>query len=385
MRTDLRQIGPQAFLEKYLAVQARSVRQVLFAMGIQLPPDLDDVEDLQLLSILRIYLSREFKKREKLPDVNTSEDVARLLQSCRNIIVVTGAGISTSLGIPDFRSEDGIYSRLAKYQLADPQELFDITLFRQDPSIFYDFCRELLPEDRGYSPTHAFIRMLQDQGRLLRQYTQNIDDIESSAGIADDKLVQCHGSFKTATCLTCGLQVPGTSLFPAIKAGSIPQCPICTASSPNVASKASGTPPPTKRKRDSRRAPWEQDSSDEESREAESGLATLSSRGVMKPDITFFGEQLSTRFREQIVADRTRADLVLCIGTSLRVAPVAEIPNLVEKRVPQVFISREGPGRGYVFDVELAGACDAIVSDLAEKAGCRAEFDLIVHRGKVKH
>lgn len=363
LRRDLGRLGPQGFLEKYLVDADHLIRDILHAFGVKLPPDFDKVQDINFLSLLRIYLAREFNKREKLSHVITFDDVVTVLGQARKVIVITGAGISTSLGIPDFRSENGIYSRLEKYHLSDPQELFDIHLFRQDPSIFYDFCKELVPEDRGYSATHAFIRVLQDRGILLRQYTQNIDDIESTAGILDDKLIQCHGSFKTATCLTCHRQSPGHVIFPEIKAGRIPKCQTCLKLQDN-APKRKG-----KKKLD-----WDDQDSDSESE--------MMSHGVMKPDITFFGEQLDTKFKDQILQDRNEADLVLCIGTSLRVAPVAEIPNMMPKSVPQVFISREPAGKEYVFDVELLGACDEVVRQLAHAVGWSAALDDLVKLGK---
>lgn len=349
LKLDLKKLGPQRFLEEYLINQRRSIRSLLASFGVLLPPDFDDVEDMGLLQILRIYISREFNRREKLEHVNDFNDVVRLLKECQRILVITGAGISTSLGIPDFRSEGGIYSRLQKYNLTDPQEMFDIHLFRHDPSIFYDFARELLPEDRGYSATHAFIRLLQDKGKLLTQYTQNIDNIESTAGIQEDRLIQCHGSFRTASCLTCGRQVPGDSIFPEIKAGNIPRCKICST---------------TKKSR--------KDDSDEDDN---------SDLGVIKPDITFFGEQLKSSFKERIQIDRSRCDLVICIGTSLRVAPVAEIPNLIPASVPQININRDASHKDLTFDVELLGDNDQISTQLASACSWSAEFQSLVSEG----
>jgi NAD-dependent SIR2 family protein deacetylase len=120
-----------------------------------------------------------------------------------------------------------LYSRLEHLGLSDPQEVFDIELFRQDPSIFYTVAKDILPTEKKFSPTHAFIRLLQDKGKLLTNFTQNIDNLEANAGIVPDKLVQCHGSFATATCTKCRAKVPGSDIFDDVRKGVVPQCELC--------------------------------------------------------------------------------------------------------------------------------------------------------------
>lgn len=150
------------------------------------------------------------------------------------------------MGIPDFRSKDtGLYSRLEGLGLSDPQEVFDISMFREDPSIFYSIAKDILPTMSKHTPTHEFIRLLQDKGKLLTNYTQNIDNIESHAGILSEKLVQCHGSFATATCLQCGYKVPGEKIYPDIRKGAVPSCERCSNALLEVKSQ------PMKRKRSS--------------------------------------------------------------------------------------------------------------------------------------
>jgi NAD-dependent histone deacetylase SIR2 len=128
---------------------------------------------------------------------------------------------------------------LADYGLDDPhvsppssqltQDMFDIEVFRHDPSIFYSFAQKILPSTTAYSPTHAFLRLLQDKHKLLRVYTQNIDNLEQLAGVRDDKLVQCHGSFATASCMRCKLQVRGEEIREDVLRGEVPKCPACEA------------------------------------------------------------------------------------------------------------------------------------------------------------
>ena len=136
--------------------------------------------------------------------------------------------ISTSLGIPDFRSkETGLYSQLQHLGLSDPQEVFDISTFREDPSIFYSVAKDILPSTKKFTPTHAFIRLLQEKGKLLTNFTQNIDNLEGHAGILPEKLIQCHGSFATASCVECNYKVRGEEIYRDLKAGRVPRCDRC--------------------------------------------------------------------------------------------------------------------------------------------------------------
>ena len=95
--------------------------------------------NLALLPFTKLALSRILRRRQKLPQYNTIEDAIHLLKTRKNIIVLTGAGISTSCGIPDFRSSEGLYAKLqeeGRFDLDDPQQMFDIGYFREHPEVF---------------------------------------------------------------------------------------------------------------------------------------------------------------------------------------------------------------------------------------------------------
>ena len=121
-------------------------------------------------------------------------------------MVCTGAGISVSAGIPDFRSpKTGLYANLEKYNLPDPQAIFDIDYFNEKPEAFYKLANEFLDTSKfDPTPTHYFIKMLQDKGILQFNLTQNIDNLEEKVGLdLENKVVQAHGANRGATCAKC--------------------------------------------------------------------------------------------------------------------------------------------------------------------------------------
>jgi NAD+-dependent protein deacetylase SIR2 len=183
-------LGPEELINRTISAGLITAKKLLSAFDVR-PPNLEGASDSVYFNLLILAISRELSKRAKLQQYNTVDDAVALLKKSKNIIVLTGAGISTSLGIPDFRSKGtGLYSKLEHLGLNDPQEVFDISLFKQDPSIFFSVARDIMVETERYSPTHAFIALLQKHGKLLTNYSQNIDNLESKAGIDPSKLIQ---------------------------------------------------------------------------------------------------------------------------------------------------------------------------------------------------
>ncbi|OQR96300.1 hypothetical protein THRCLA_07322 [Thraustotheca clavata] len=252
--------------------------------------------------------------RHRLAIGTTMKDVVKLLEERKNIIVLVGAGISVSCGIPDFRSENGIYSIIQKMglNLPEPEALFDIDFFRVDPFPFFHFAMDFFKGSYTPSRTHRFLKELYDKGKLLRVYSQNIDGLEKDAGVPN--VVSCHGTLATASCMRCQKNVPTANLKleEVVAAQGIPLCDC---------------------------------------------------GGVMKPDITFFGQALSPKIRESLIQDAPKVDLLIVIGTSLQVSPVSDIPAYLPRSVPQILINMESVvARGTEgFDIELLGACDTVV------------------------
>lgn len=350
------------FLIKLLGFEIKD-REMISAIHSFVQPRAEDEEEtpvttfedplekkhaVRLIKDLQKAINKVLSTRLRLPNFSTVDTFVERLKSAKKILVLTGAGVSTSLGIPDFRSSEGFYSKIRHLGLDDPQDVFNFDIFMQDPSVFYNIAHMVLPPENIYSPLHSFIKMLQDKGKLLRIYTQNIDNLESYAGIKEEKLVQCHGSFATASCITCHWKLPGEKIFSNIRNLELPLCPYCY---------------------QKRREFFPNDSfSDEENANDHVTDGAMKSYGVLKPDITFFGEALPSKFHKTIREDILRCDLLICIGTSLKVAPVSEIVNMLPAHVPQVLINRD-PVRHAEFDLNLLGFCDDVAAYVAQKCG----------------
>ncbi|KAI5284511.1 NAD-dependent histone deacetylase sir2, partial [Ascosphaera acerosa] len=357
-------------------------------------------EDDAFFPYLVIGIDRELSTRNKLPQYNTVADAVRLLRESKNIVVLTGAGvrypplafprfpyfsarklmltptdalqISTSLGIPDFRSKStGLYSKLEHLGLNDPQEVFDIEVFREDPTIFYSIAGNILPRGDRCTPTHAFIRLLQDKGKLLTNYTQNIDNLEAVAGIAPDKLIQCHGSFATASCILCGYRVPGETIHGEIRRRVVPQCPRCLASRQGRGTKRKRNSGGVKQHKRNKSKRSYNNSDEEDDSNIPQGC------WMKQPDITFFGENLHDKYEHRLEKhDCDIVDLVIVIGTSLNVAPVKNMIGKIPPTVPQIFINRD-PVDHLDFDIDMLGNCDTVVAELCRRAGWDLRHEMI--------
>ncbi|KAL1622743.1 NAD-dependent histone deacetylase sir2 [Diplodia seriata] len=371
-RKRLREVGAGPFVYETVTTGKVSAKKLCTAFGLKPPSFLEGAPDSSYYQLLGLAIARELSKRHRLPEHSTIEDAARLLQKSKNIMVITGAGISqisTSLGIPDFRSKNtGFYSKLREMGFEDPEQVFDIHNFDEDPTIFYKLAGDILPDLYNWTPTHEFIHLLQQKGKLLTNYTQNIDNLESHAGIDPEKLVQCHGSWATATCRKCGHQIPGEEIFPNIREQKVAECKECI--------RQLAVPRPgMKRKRSSNGGSRKRRQSDDD--DDSDGQYDIPQPGVMKPDITFFGEGLPKRFFTRLKDhDKDITDLVIVIGTSMKVAPVSEVPQILSPDVPQIYISRD-PIRHIDFDVNLLGDCDVVVAELCRLAGWNLEHKMI--------
>ncbi|CAK9786205.1 SIR2-domain-containing protein [Cutaneotrichosporon oleaginosum] len=355
----LKEDGLVTFLRTYLA-GPHTLRKLLISLGIVPPRHLRaaSTPDILLLPFAKVALSRILRRRTKLAAHNSVADALALLRSARRIMVLSGAGISTSCGIPDFRSATGLYATLqaeGKYELDDPQQMFDIAYFREHPEVFYSFAKQIYPSNFVPSPCHRWIKMLEDRGVLLRNYTQNIDTLESQAGVS--RVLQCHGSFATASCLRCRARVPGHAIEEYIMEQRIPFCPTC------AAERRAQIAALKRDRKEKGKGKYDSDSDSDALDPWRRGEP-----GIIKPDITFFGQALDSAFDECLFRDREEVDLLVIIGTSLKVAPVSEVLSHIPHSVPQIFINLT-PVTHVRPDILLLGDADSIVSYLSHELG----------------
>ncbi|KAM9376587.1 NAD-dependent protein deacetylase sirtuin-3 [Pholidichthys leucotaenia] len=252
------------------------------------------------------------------------------LGRCKNVVVVAGAGISTASGIPDFRTPGtGLYANLEKYNIPYPEAIFNIDYFSNDPQPFFSLAKALYPGRHRPNYIHYFIRMLHHKGLLLRMYTQNIDGLEKLCGIPDDKLVEAHGSFATASCHLCYTSYPAEEAKYAIMNDNVPICTFCAA--------------------------------------------------TVKPDVVFFGEDLPQKYFLH-TKDFPKADLLIIMGTSLQIEPFASLVNTVRSTVPRLLLNRHAVGpfekvplrRG---DYMELGNLEDTVRRFAEMLGWNSEIE----------
>jgi NAD-dependent deacetylase len=195
------------------------------------------------------------------------ERLAALMDAKRPCVVLTGAGISTESGIPDFRSPSGVW---AQY---DPMEYATIDAFLEDPAKVWDFYgkRLVMLDEAQPNEGHRALAELENRGWVSAVVTQNIDRLHERAG--SRALVEVHGSIRTSSCLDCGTVVPFAEVVALLP---VPGCPSCGR--------------------------------------------------ILKPDVVMFGELLPEGAIGHALHLAATAGLLLVIGSSLEVYPVAGLP-----------------------------------------------------------
>ena len=323
-------------------------------------------------------------RRAVLGGTPSVEAVARLLREGigkerrpARVVVAAGAGLSVAAGIPDFRTPGtGLYDNLEKYGLPTPESVFTLNYFKERPQPFCELAKELIPGP--YQPTlgHCFLRLLEEKGLLLRLFTQNIDGLERMAGISPELLVEAHGSFADAHCVECRQQHSVRAWRKSIETAGEPlRCGAARAVEPPKAPPTAETLEELKKELETlpekRAAAWKisdfseltnvgmreaRIKSDLEAGEKaiaewpkqqadwEAGPKTFECDGLVKPDIVFFGEGLPARFSYLSDRDGRQADLLLVLGTSLKVMPFAGILGKVNALCPRMLINREAVG-----------------------------------------
>ena len=213
----------------------------------------------------------------RAPDASTEDGRSRLadlLRRSERAVVLTGAGVSVPSGIPDFRSPGtGLWANV------DPMEVATIDAFRRDPDRFWRFYGERFASlhDREPNPAHEAIAELERRGLVRGVITQNVDRLHRRAG--SRRLVEIHGSIEWSVCMRCRGRVGLERVLELIGQGEgPPECEACIE--------------------------------------------------PLKPDVVLFGELLRREATEEAFSLASEADLMLCIGSSLEVFPVASLPGV---------------------------------------------------------
>ena len=206
-----------------------------------------------------------------------AQKCAELILNSRCTAVVSGAGMSTAAGIPDFRGPKGIYRRAD----VEADRLFDIGWFRRDPSYYYRFHRECVNMLAGIEPTftHKFLARMEAEGRLDGIVTQNFDGLHEAAG--SKNVFTIHGTIRKAYCTSCGEYYGYDAVNKLLETADVPRCSRCG--------------------------------------------------GVIKPDIVFFGENV--KYLDECQRLCSRAELLFVLGSSLNVYPAALLPQMCRGKI----------------------------------------------------
>ncbi len=212
-----------------------------------------------------------------------------LLRAAHHAVALTGAGISTPSGIPDFRSPG-----TGLWEHADPMEVASIYAFRRNPEAFYAWIRPMVTKFLSAQPNpgHQALAALEAGGRLKSIITQNIDNLHQRAGARE--VLELHGHLREATCINCYQVVPVEDLLQDLLADDgVPQCAACG--------------------------------------------------GVMKPNIVLLGEQLPIEVVNAAMQHVRQADLMLIAGSSLEMMPASHLPSIILENAGRLIVVNLSP------------------------------------------
>ena len=212
----------------------------------------------------------------------------------KKILMLTGAGISVESGIPDFRTpRKGLYDNIKKYGITNPGLLFNRNFIKKNPKPFFTLIKEFIGKEYKSSNAHYLSVLFKNKGLLMRYYTQNIDSLDLKAGLNPPYLIECHGHMRTSTCINplCKNKISTESIKNLILKDQIPKCDKCN--------------------------------------------------NLIIPDIVMNDDDLPEEFFDQLDKDFHECDLLIVIGTSLKVEP---FPGMIEDpplNIPRVLINNE--------------------------------------------
>lgn len=236
--------------------------------------------------------------------------LAELIRDAQNIACLTGAGMSTESGIPDYRSSSGLYNTLTS------EEVFDINRFNRDPSEFYKVSGPLYCSIVNAQPNAGHLALAELETKFHKNVsiaTQNIDSLHLKAG--STKVFEVHGTMRTLTCRRCGAKVVSDDYLPLFQKGETLYCKCGS---------------------------------------------------VFKPDITFYGENLPEEAFSNAITAFRRCDLAIVLGTSLVVYPAAGIPSQKPYTSKLVIINRSETSMDEEADLVINDSIGAVLPKALE-------------------
>lgn len=236
------------------------------------------------------------------------------LGTCRDVLLFTGAGISTDSGIPDFRGPNGVWKTLDPADFTLERYVADPEIRRRSWSIrSASGVLEAMPNDG-----HFAITALWEAGRLAACVTQNIDGLHQRAGLPDETVIELHGNVHTTRCLRCARRWPTGAVLARVTSGDgDPHCEECG--------------------------------------------------GILKVDVILFGESMPEGVMERAISATLRADAVIAVGSTLSVYPAAYVPlTAVEQGIPVIIINQGPTDLDRLATVKVAAPAGGTLRHLAE-------------------
>ena len=243
--------------------------------------------------------------------IDDFERVARVIESSHRVVALTGSGISTESGIPDFRSPGGLWTRY------DPSVYATYEAFINDPTKFWEMSAELHPLLEGAEPNPAHIALveLERLGKCEAVITQNIDNLHQEAGSSE--VLELHGTYRTGTCLSCSRCFDYQEVQQLALKGVIPVCASC--------------------------------------------------EGTIKPDVVFFGEPLNAAVLQRAIEYAMTCELMLVIGAGLEVFPAASLPSYANRSGAKlVFVNLAATAYDDIADIILIGKAGEVMPRVVE-------------------
>lgn len=238
-----------------------------------------------------------------------AEEFLSYLKESQYTVSLTGAGVSTASGIPDFRGPNGLYKRL-------PNNIFDLEFFKNNPAKYYELTFDLVHtfDEKQPSTTHKMLSKLEKAGYLEAVITQNIDGLHQKAGSSN--VVELHGNTSKFLCLNCGKSYSKEDLTEILNKQNPPKC---------------------------------------------------SCGGLIKPDVVFFGEMLPMDAINKAEQLSVNAELFVALGSSLVVYPAAQFPLISKRNGSKLIIVNRGEsGLDSIADLKIDGDLEVFSKHLMD-------------------